>query len=195
MSGRARCPRHSRKASQRRTEVQPSPIVTGPIEAGRPGYLAIAAQYLRDVDAGQAHMPIGARTYLVAIGSCACPGQHRVAPHAPLQQLPGALDFAVALAPGSGDRHGREADTLAAISLVHEGRPVRHARFVRALRPPATGALLPAALLQLRPAPENARPVARDNPGHPWAMPEVAFLPSDPLRSDRGTERPGGRKE
>ena len=72
MSGRARLPGGTaRKASQRRTRVAaPVPIVTGPI--WKPGDRVIwrdcRGQYLRDVDAGQAHMLIGARTYLVAIG-------------------------------------------------------------------------------------------------------------------------------
>jgi hypothetical protein len=72
MSGRARLPGGAaRKASQRRTRVTaPAPVVIAP--QWRPGDRVIwrdcPGQYLRDVDAGQAHVLIGARTYLVAIG-------------------------------------------------------------------------------------------------------------------------------
>jgi hypothetical protein len=79
MSGRARLPGGAaRKASQRRARpAAPEPIVTGPV--WKPGDRVIwrdcHGQYLRDVEDGKAHVLIGARTYLVAIGELrAAPG-------------------------------------------------------------------------------------------------------------------------
>jgi len=84
MSGRIRLPGGAvRKASQRHHRyaapelIATAPIVTAP--RWRPGDRVVwrdcPGQYLRDVDAGQANVLIGARTYLVAIGElCPAPG-------------------------------------------------------------------------------------------------------------------------
>jgi len=74
MSGRSRLPGGAvRKASQRREKLVPPArvaAVVGP--RWKPGDRVIwrdcSGQYLRDVEDGQAHVLIGARTYLVQVG-------------------------------------------------------------------------------------------------------------------------------
>ena len=71
MTGRSRLPGGAvRGVSQRRSRpAAPAPVVSGP--RWRPGDKVVwrdcPGQYLRDVEDGQAHVLIGARTYLVAI--------------------------------------------------------------------------------------------------------------------------------
>jgi hypothetical protein len=74
MSGRSRLPGGAmRKASQRRGKLA-APATVAAVVGPRlkPGDRVIwrdcAGQYLRDVEDGQAHVLIGARTYLVAVG-------------------------------------------------------------------------------------------------------------------------------
>ena len=75
MSGRTRLPSGApRKASQRRSRpaAAPAPVAVAAGPRWKPGDKVIwrdcAGQYLRDMEDGQAHVLIGARTYLVAIG-------------------------------------------------------------------------------------------------------------------------------
>ena len=75
MSGRTRLPNGApRRASQRHhRDAVPAPTVaTAPEPRWRPGDRVVwrdcTGQYLREVEDGQAHVLIGARTYLVAIG-------------------------------------------------------------------------------------------------------------------------------
>jgi hypothetical protein len=73
MSGRTRLPGGAmRKASQRRARpAAPAPVAVVVESRWKPGDRVIwrdcPGQYLRDVEDGQAHILIGARTYLVAI--------------------------------------------------------------------------------------------------------------------------------
>ena len=74
MSGKARLPSGApRKASQRRGKLAaPSPVAVAAAPRWKHGDRVIwrdcAGQYLRDVEDGQAHVLIGARTYLVQVG-------------------------------------------------------------------------------------------------------------------------------